>query len=58
MEGNKKYVGVQNHIDLKIIIIGDTAQGKTSIVKRYIENKFEFDSIATIVPYFYKKIYK
>ena len=58
MEGNKKYVGVQNHIDLKIIIIGDTAQGKTSIVKRYIENKFEFDSIATIVPYFYKKILK
>ena len=32
----KKYVGVQNHVDLKIIIIGDAAQGKTSIIKRFI----------------------
>ena len=52
----KKYVGVQNHVDLKIIIIGDAAQGKTSIIKRFIEDKFEDNSIATIVPVFYKKI--
>ena len=32
----------------KIILIGDTATGKTNILSKYINNKFETDSKATI----------
>ena len=42
-------------INLKVIIIGDKNQGKTSIIKRYIEKKFDDKSIATIVPVYSSK---
>ena len=32
----------------KILILGDTTVGKTSILVRYIDNKFEKDSLATL----------
>ena len=42
----------ENHDSLhfKVIILGDAGAGKTSIIKRYIENKFEFETNSTIVP--------
>ena len=47
-----------NTITLKIIIVGDKGTGKTSIIKRFIENIFENNSDATIVPTYSKKIIK
>ena len=45
-----------NTYPLKIIMIGNTSVGKTSIVKRYLENKFEFNSTdATINALFNSK---
>ena len=32
----------------KIIVVGDAAVGKTSLIKRYITNKFEKDYISTL----------
>ena len=42
----------------KIIIIGDVATGKTSVINRYIYEKFENFSKATTTPYFHSKIVK
>ena len=42
----------------KIIIIGDIATGKTSIINRFIYEKFDVVSKATTTPYFYSKIIK
>jgi small GTP-binding protein len=42
----------------KIIIIGDIATGKTSIINRFIFEKFDIISKATTTPYFYSKIIK
>ena len=41
---------VENSTNLKLIIIGDSATGKTSIVNRFTNNTFDITSIATIVP--------
>ena len=38
--------------DLKIIIVGDISTGKTSILNRYINQKFEKTNKATIAPEF------
>ena len=35
-------------IDFRIITIGDSNVGKTSIIRRYIDNKFDENFIATI----------
>ena len=35
---------------LKIIIVGDMASGKTSIIKRYLYDEFDKNNSATIVP--------
>ena len=35
-------------IEFKIISLGDTGVGKTSIFKRYIENNFDEDTMSTI----------
>ena len=45
-------------IPIKIIIVGDSSVGKTSIIKRFIEEKFTLDSIATISPMTFSKIIK
>ena len=47
-----------NTLDLKIIIVGDTSVGKTSIITRYTEDKFEENTKATISPIYSKKIIK
>ena len=44
--------------DIKIIIIGDSETGKTSIIKRYIDNEFSEERITTISPEFSTKIIK
>ena len=45
-------------IDLKIIIVGDCSVGKTSIITRYTQDKFEEKTTATISPIVSKKIIK
>ena len=44
--------------DLKIIIIGDSSTGKTSIVNRYVSNKFDNTYKATIASQFSYKMIK
>ena len=43
-----------NH--LKIIIVGDSGTGKTSIITRYIKQTFEPNNMATIVPLYSSKV--
>ena len=43
-----------NH--LKIIIVGDSGTGKTSIITRYIKQTFEPNNKATIVPIYSSKV--
>ena len=43
-------------VHLKIIIVGDSGTGKTSIIKRYIKGEFEPNNIATIVPLYSSKV--
>ena len=52
----KKNVQVKNKIELKLIIVGDVATGKTSIINRFINNTFEDNSITTIVPNYSNKV--
>ena len=49
---------VSGMISLKLIIIGDKNQGKTSIIKRFIDKKFDDKPCATIVPLTSKTIIK
>ena len=49
-KANRKDSDIVNDIDIKIIIVGDMATGKTSIMERYIDNKFDNNTRATIVP--------
>ena len=44
-------------IHLKIIIVGDSGTGKTSIIKRYTTKEFS-DTLATIAPTYYSKIFE
>ena len=49
--------GEESDIILKILLLGDTSVGKTSILKTYNGDKFEENSIGTIgVEYVYKII--
>ena len=54
-KANRKDSGIVNDIDIKIIIVGDMATGKTSIMERYIDNKYDNNTQATIVPSFKPK---
>ena len=45
-------------MDLKIIIVGDSSTGKTSIVNRYVSSKFDNTYKATIASQFSYKIIK
>jgi GTPase SAR1 family protein len=40
----------------KVVLIGDKAVGKTSIVKRYIDNTFLEDTESTIGASFFSKV--
>ena len=44
--------------DLKIIIVGNSGTGKTSLVNKYIHNKFAKTYSPTIASQFSYKIYK
>lgn len=43
----------QNSIVLKVSMIGDAAIGKTSLMVKYVENKFDEDYIQTLGTYFF-----
>ena len=43
-------------VHLKIIIVGDSGTGKTTIIRRYIKGEFEPNIIATIVPLYSSKV--
>ena len=43
-------------VQLKIIIVGDSGTGKTSIITRYIKQTFEPNNKATIVPLYSSKV--
>jgi small GTP-binding protein len=47
-EGNKEYI-------FKVILIGDGAVGKTSLIRRYMEGKFRADYLPTIGSQIYTK---
>ena len=42
----------------KIILIGDSGTGKTSLINRYIKNEFDPDSPSTIAGSFISKTFK
>ena len=44
--------------DIKIIIVGDSGAGKTSIIERYIKGTFFENRVATISPEFLTKVIK
>ena len=58
MEENSHDGGKKIGKDLKIIIVGDVSTGKTSIIRRYIDEVFEEKKIASIGPQFSSKIIK
>ena len=56
MEDENNLEGKKFGRDLKIIIVGDLSTGKTSILDRYINKKFERTNKATLSPQFSYKI--
>ena len=58
MEESTEETAKKYGIDLKIIIVGDLATGKTSIINRYINEKFDSKNRSTIAPEFSYKIIK
>ena len=48
--------GIKHQVHLKLIIIGDSAVGKTSIVNKFVKNIFEDSTFATITPCYLRKI--
>ena len=58
MEENKEEEEKKFGMDLKIIIVGDISTGKTSIINRYINEKFETLNKTTLSPEFSYKIVK
>ena len=56
MTESKRIKSIKGQINIKIIIVGDTATGKTSIIKRYIDNTFSENTRSTIVSEFSTKV--
>ena len=47
----------KNNISCKVVLVGDTGVGKTSIIERYINNKYDDNQKTTLVSsYTFKKI--
>ena len=44
----KRNNNIEEYIKFKIITLGDSLVGKTSIIKRYLENKFTYESTLTV----------
>ena len=51
----KRNTKKEEQISFKIITLGDSEVGKTSIIRRYLENKFAYDTIPTLGFINYKK---
>ena len=45
---SKRNNNIEEQISFKIITLGDSQVGKTSIIKRYLENKFTYESTLTV----------
>ena len=60
MKGKQKIAENKEEINInfKIIIVGDSGVGKTSIVRRYMANEFVNNNSTTIVPAYAKKVLK
>ena len=58
MKEAEEEIEVGSKVHIKIIIIGDTATGKTSVIKRYIDDVYESNTNSTIVVNFSPKIMK
>jgi len=56
MSKKQKKKEKENLFEFKIVTIGDTKVGKTSIIKRYIDNKFYYNTISTVGIYNSQKI--
>ena len=48
MSKKQKKKEKENLFEFKIVTIGDSQVGKTSIIKRYIDNKFHYNTVSTI----------
>ena len=55
---SKRNDNITTEVHLKVIIVGDMATGKTSIIKRYLYDKFDSNNNPTIVPELKTKIIK
>ena len=55
---SKRNDSITTDVYLKIIIVGDMATGKTSVIKRYLYDKFDNNNNSTIAPELKTKIIK
>ena len=55
---SKRNDSITAEVHLKVIIVGDMATGKTSVIKRYLYDKFDNNNNSTIVPELKTKIIK
>ena len=55
---SKRNDNITTEVHLKVIIVGDMDTGKTSIIKRYLYDKFDSNNNSTIVPELKTKIIK
>ena len=55
---SKRNDSITTDVHLKVIIVGDMDTGKTSIIKRYLYDKFDSNNNPTIVPELKTKIIK
>ena len=55
---SKRNDNITTEVHLKVIIVGDMATGKTSIIKRYLYDKFDNNKNSTIAPELKTKIIK
>ena len=55
---SKRNDSITTEVHLKVIIVGDMATGKTSIIKRYLYDKFDNNKNSTIAPELKTKIIK
>lgn len=45
-----------NTVNLKVVLVGDTGVGKSSIVNRYVNDNFRPDEVATVGASYVSKI--